>query len=218
MKTFKALSALLNYPTAELQEAVGDIRQVLVDERLVEAETLEPLLTQVAKDGLFDLQSRYVDLFDRTPKLSLYLFEHIHGESRERGQAMVDLHELYRRHGLELDTRELPDYLPLFVEFLSIMPLEEARRLLAETVHILSALQQRLEEKGSPYAAILSALTMLAGLEAQPHAIAALRELPDATPELLDQEWEETPVTFGPECNQTGNSEQPIVLNRRRHH
>ncbi len=213
-RTFKALSVLLHYPTAELQDTICDIRRVLIEEGLA----VEPLLTRLQEKDLFALQADYVDLFDRTPRLSLYLFEHIHGDSRDRGQAMVDLQQLYRNHGLELDTRELPDYLPLFVEFLSILPLEKARQLLGEIVHILSALKQRLEEKESPYATVLSALIGLADAAADPKAVAALRDLPDTAPEILDQAWQEEPVTFSPGCAQTGGIEQSLVFNRRRHH
>ncbi len=212
MKTFKALSALLNYPSAELQEAAGDIRRVLTEEKRVPTDTLAPLLRRLRETDLFELQADYVDLFDRTPKLSLYLFEHIHGDSRERGRAMVDLHRLYRRHGLELDTRELPDYLPLFLEFLSTLPVDEAQTLLAETVHILAALETRLAERGSEYAAVLTALVMLADTPPAPRAVAGLRNLPDAAPEILDQEWEEAPVSFGPGCDQGRDGEQPLAL------
>ncbi len=215
MKTFKALSALLNYPSAELQEAVGDIRRVLTEERQVPTDTLAPLLSRLREIDLFELQADYVDLFDRTPRLSLYLFEHIHGDSRERGRAMVDLHRLYRRHGLELDTRELPDYLPLFLEFLSTLPGDEAQALLAETVHILTALETRLTERGSEYAAVLTALVKLADTQPDPRAVAGLRNLPDAAPETLDQEWEEAPVSFGPGCEQGKHMERPLAAKRK---
>ncbi|HHJ38059.1 MAG: hypothetical protein AXA67_02735 [Methylothermaceae bacteria B42] len=216
MKTLQALSVLLHYPSTELQQSVGDIRQVLANEELVAQESLGPLLRQLAEDDLLTLQARYVDLFDRTPRLSLYLFEHVHGDSRDRGQAMVDLLQLYQKHGLEIDTSELPDYLPLFLEFLATLPLPEARSLLGETAHILAALQQRLEERESHYAAVISALLTLSQAEVSPEAVSALRELPDAAPEMLDQQWEEAPVTFGPECHQVSLAEQPIVIDRHR--
>src|SRR5690606_23116888 len=101
---------------------------------------LNCLLDELATWDLYELQERYVLLFDRTRSLSLNLFEHVHGESRDRGQAMVDLKDLYERHGLTLASTELPDYLPLFVEFLSTISEVEARELLAETAHILEAI------------------------------------------------------------------------------
>ncbi|BCX87672.1 nitrate reductase molybdenum cofactor assembly chaperone NarJ/NarW [Methylomarinovum tepidoasis] len=213
IRTFRALSALLTYPDAELQAAIPDIRQVLEDEQLVARETLEPMLTRLETGKLLDLQVDYVDLFDRTPRLSLYLFEHIHGDSRERGQAMVNLHALYQRHGLEIGGRELPDYLPLFLEFLATRPLDEARALLGETVHILAALRQRLEERDSGYALVLQALCGLADRPPAPQALTKLRDLPDADPETLDRAWAEAPVTFGPACTAT---EQPIIFDRRK--
>ena len=128
-KTFKVLSALLTYPTAELQAAVAEMRAVLDAEALPAAaqpRPARPLLDELATGDLYDLQERYVLLFDRTRSLSLHLFEHVHGESRDRGQAMVDLKAMYESHGLATVTSELPDYLPLFLEFLATLPQAEA--------------------------------------------------------------------------------------------
>ena len=102
------------------------------------------------------MQERYVELFDRTRSLSLHLFEHVHGESRDRGQAMIDLKSLYEKNGLFLGAAELPDYVPVFLEFLSTRPLTEARTLLGQTAHILTALAERLEKRRSPYAAVFA--------------------------------------------------------------
>jgi nitrate reductase delta subunit len=122
---------LLSYPTEELQSAAPELSANLAEERLLPESVLTKLrgfVDEIATTDLFDLQERYVLLFDRTRSLSLHLFEHIHGESRDRGQAMIDLSQLYERHGLMIEARELPDYLPLFLEFLSTLPLEEARQ------------------------------------------------------------------------------------------
>ena len=119
-RTFKALSALLTYPTAELQQAVGDIAAAIEAEQLVPArlrKQLQPLLNDIATGDLYDLQERYVLLFDRTRSLSLHLFEHVHGESRDRGQAMIDLKAQYEQNGLMISASELPDFLPLFLEY-----------------------------------------------------------------------------------------------------
>ena len=117
------LSALLTYPTAELQAAVPrDARRARRRERACRRrnrDRLDRILEEIATGDLYDLQERYVLLFDRTRSLSLHLFEHVHGESRDRGQAMVDLKALYERHGLVMSASELPDHLPLFLEFLS---------------------------------------------------------------------------------------------------
>ena len=127
MKTFKALSALLSYPSEELQAAIPAIREVLDSEGLVPADLrrgMEPLLSAMAGDDIYALQERYVLLFDRSRTLSLNLFEHIHGESRDRGGAMVDLLETYRAGGFDLTGPELPDHLPVLLEFLSTRPLD----------------------------------------------------------------------------------------------
>ena len=136
-RTFKVLSALLSYPTAELQQAAGEMKTVLAAEKLLPAAVLRAvlaLLDEIESRDLYDLQERYVLLFDRTRSLSLHLFEHVHGESRDRGQAMIDLQNLYAEKGLEIGTSELPDFVPLFLEFLSTQPRAEAFHVLAHLV------------------------------------------------------------------------------------
>jgi nitrate reductase delta subunit len=201
-KTFKALSALLSYPTEESQQASGDMCAVLRKEALLQAETqnaIEQFCADFAAADLYDLQERYVELFDRSRSLSLYLFEHVHGEGRDRGQAMIDLKALYEKHGLLCPSNELPDFLPLFLEFLSILPTEEARKLLGQIDHIRSALGERLAKRQTPYAILFNALGELA---VAPEDVQALAQLPDEDPNdlaALDAQWEDEPVTFGPE-------------------
>lgn len=198
--TLRALSALLTYPTEELCAAVSEIEGAIVSEWLLPApaaKSLRPLLDDLASLDLFELQERYVELFDRTRRLSLHLFEHVHGESRDRGQAMVDLASLYEKGGLELAANELPDYLPLFLEYLSTRPRKEALNLLAETANILGALEERLLSRNSPYAAVLTAIRVMAGASAEiSNADAGEALVGDLA--ALDSEWEETAVTFGP--------------------
>jgi nitrate reductase delta subunit len=201
-KTFKVLSALLSYPTEEMQQAYGDMCVVLRNEALLPAATLDALelfVAEFASAGLYDVQERYVELFDRSRSLSLYLFEHVHGESRDRGQAMIDLKSLYEKHGLHSASNELPDFLPLFLEFLSTLPIEEARKLLGQVDHIRSALGERLAKRQAPYAVLFKALGELA---MPPEDIQALAELTEEDPRdlaALDAQWEDEPVTFGPE-------------------
>lgn len=201
-RTFKALSALLAYPTEELVAAVPEIRAALRRERIVPAAALadlESFLDEMGRSDVYDLQERYVGLFDRSRSLSLHLFEHVHGESRDRGQAMVDLAELYRGHGFSPAEGELPDFLPLFLEFLSLIDAAEAKKLLTDTAHIVGALRERLERRQSPYAAVFAAIEALAGAGRLP---TVELDTGDAAPaddlEALDAEWEETAVTFGP--------------------
>ncbi len=134
-KTFKALSALLSYPDEDLQKAAPELRAAIDADGLLPRENrrvLDPLIEDIAAGDLYDLQERYVELFDRTRSLSLHLFEHVYGESRDRGQAMIELKALYERNGLYLSASELPDYLPVFLEFLSVRPLAEARAQLSQ--------------------------------------------------------------------------------------
>lgn len=207
MRTFKALSALLAYPTAELQDAVTAIRQVLAAEGVIplgQAAAIEPLLDSLAGDDLYDLEERYVLLFDRSRSLSLNLFEHVHGESRDRGGAMVYLLETYRAGGFELTGPELPDHLPVQLAFLSTRPLAEARAILADAGHILVALAERLARRESLYAPVLAALVGVARARPETEAAQALLAETDDDPTdlaALDATYAEAQVIFGPDPN-----------------
>lgn len=217
MKTFKVLSLLLSYPTQEVQNEAPALKAVLRDEALLPAVRIKALadfIDQLAEQNLLDVQERYVTLFDRSRALSLHLFEHVHGESRDRGQSMVDLLELYQKKGLDVGCSELPDYLPLYLEFLSTQPLSEARALLLEPLHILAAIRTRLEERKSPYKEVFRALEALAGQGAEPEKVkTVLASEPDVDADdqvALDAAWEEAEVRFGPEA---GEGDCPKVKN-----
>ncbi len=203
-RTLKVLSALLSYPTAQLQQAIAELAEVVEREGLLAAAVggqLERLMDEIAAGDLYDLQERYVLLFDRTRSLSLHLFEHVHGESRDRGQAMIDLRALYENGGLEIDATELPDFLPLFLEFLSTRPRAEAYELLGQPVHIFAALAERLRKRESAYEAVFRSLIALAAAKPKAEAVTTLlaEPDPDATDLVaLDAAWEDEPVNFGP--------------------
>jgi len=203
----KAISALLSYPTAELQEAKDELKGALQQGNLLPAEAiadLAKLVDEIATGDLYELQETYVALFDRSRTLSLNLFEHVHGESRERGGAMVDLVENYRAAGFEPASSELPDHLPVLLEFLAMRPLAEAREILADTAHILDALQTRLNRRESIYAPVFAALLHVANTQADKDAVAELLSIKDDNPddlEALDAVWEESEVTFAPDPN-----------------
>ena len=133
---YQALSALLCYPEQELLDALPEIRSALSTQPAL-LQAVEPLLTHLSGGDLIALQEAYVATFDRNPAHSLHLFEHIHGEDRARGQAMVDLMEEYKTHGFEMSSEELPDYVPLFLEFLSQCEPDVASPLLGDAVHVL---------------------------------------------------------------------------------
>ncbi|TCO71573.1 nitrate reductase molybdenum cofactor assembly chaperone [Rhodovulum euryhalinum] len=203
--TLKALSAMLSYPSAEFKAATWDIADaMLVEDLLTPAvrRQLLPLLDELHDMDLHDQQERFVSLFDRSRSLSLNLFEHVHGESRDRGSAMVDLIETYRRGGFEPATEELPDHLPVLLEFLAHRPKAEARETLADAAHIFEVLAQRLDKRQSPYAGVFRALLHLAGETADARTVDALLAQPEDDPDdlaALDAVWEETQVTFGPD-------------------
>ena len=196
-QSLKALGALLAYPSAELREALPEIAAALAADRRLPAAALTPLRELVAElsgGDAMDLEERYVALFDRGRHTSLNLFEHVHGESRDRGPAMVDLKRLYQRAGYELATRELPDYLPALLEFLSLRPESEARETLGDCAHILRSLGEALRERGSRYSAVFSALLAWAG-EA---GLGARRGGPRPQEKSIDEEWVDAEVVFGP--------------------
>ena len=203
-RTFKALSALLTYPTGEMQQALPELAAAIDQEALLPAaisRQLDLLLSEMTIGDLYDLQERYVLLFDRTRSLSLHLFEHVHGESRDRGQAMIDLKALYENGGLEVDAVELPDFVPLFLEFLSTRPRPEAYDLLGQPAHIFAAMAERLRKRKSAYEAVFRALVQLAATKPKADAVSALlaEPDPDATDlAALDAAWEDEPVHFGP--------------------
>ena len=202
MISFKALGALLDYPTPELQSALDEIEQALNEERAIPAAELEgvrALIDRLRKSDIMDAQEYWIGLFDRSKRLALHLYEHSYGESRDRGQAMVNLALTYRMNGFELNAAEMPDYLPLFLEFLSVIPEMHARRYLTEAVEIIEALRIRLDERDSRYAALLTALVTLASRNADEGEVEAILASEPQDPqdlEQLDEQWAEEPVDF----------------------
>lgn len=201
MKTFKALGALLAYPEAQLIAALDEIEQVIVAEDLLpkaEIAGLRRLTDTLRHNDLMALQEHYVELFDRVRSLSLHLFEHVHGESRDRGQAMVDLAALYAKQGLTLANNELPDFLPAFLEYLSVLPYKQAVTQLEDTVRILDGIAARLAKRGSHYAAVFNALLTLAGQRGATHTVVGDAEIrKEDDPNELDKTWAEAPAFGG---------------------
>ncbi|MGM0693855.1 MAG: nitrate reductase molybdenum cofactor assembly chaperone [Pseudomonadota bacterium] len=201
MLSLRVLARLLDYPTAALQAAAPEMIEILDAERRWEATLRARLMDwcrRLLEADLMELQAEYVALFDKGRSTSLLLFEHVHGESRERGQAMVDLMAEYSAAGFELDARELPDYLPLFLEYLSTRPEADIGRWLGEIRHILALIAARLEERDADHALVPLGLLALIGAEGDvdAHRETVKDEAPDDTPEALDEVWEEEAVRF----------------------
>jgi nitrate reductase molybdenum cofactor assembly chaperone NarJ/NarW len=198
-RTYRALAALLSYPTEALQQATGEIEAVLAEEDLIPVSgraAISELLREMEAADIYELQERYFALFDRSRTLSLHLFEHIHGESRDRGQAMADLVGLYSSHGLEMSDGELPDFLPLFLEFLSLLPEAEARAMLSEPAGLLRALADRLGRRNTGYVAVMEALAELA--QAPDMGTSQIADEDPNDLATMDAAWEEAAVRFGP--------------------
>lgn len=202
-RTYKALALLLSYPEEAYRDLYSAVSSVVDEEGLLgDRKGLVRLANELASEDILDLQLRYVQLFDRSRSLSLHLYEHVHGESRDRGQAMVELNKLYASRGVLLSAPELPDHLPVFLEFLSLLQANEAAALLGEAAHVLTALRDRLKKRKSPYAAVFAALVDLADTSADAQALSALMAEPEDDPDdlaALDRAWAEEPVSFGPD-------------------
>lgn len=209
--TLRVLARLLSYPDAELRGHLGDLNAALHGEQALGTQRLEELAALLkslrTRDPLL-VEADYVQLFDRGRATSLHLFEHVHGDSRDRGPAMIDLAQTYEKAGLYLAEGELPDYLPVVLEFVSTQPVKEARAFLGEIAHILNAIFSALVKRESPYASVLGALLEMAGERAQAVKV--------AEDEPLDQAWEE-PMAFGG-CSTEGQAKpgqpQPIRIVR----
>jgi len=174
---YRALAALLAYPETALIGALDEIETEL-DARV--REKLAPLFGHLRGESLVRLQEIYVDTFDRKPAHSLHLFEHIHGESRDRGQAMVDLLDEYRHAGFEPDSTELPDYVPALIELLSVLYEAQRSFILDDAVHVLAALGERLARAGSPYAVIFELLVAESRVAPKPLESAPGRDMDEA--------------------------------------
>jgi nitrate reductase delta subunit len=198
--TLRALAAVLGYPSEELQAHVAELREALASERELSAadrERLEALFGAMEDMDLLDLQATYSELFDRSRSLSLHLFEHVHGDNRERGQAMIDLGQQYLGSGFFLEANELPDFVPVFLEYASCLPPSEAREALAQPAHVFAALAERLDKRGSAYASIFHCLISLAGVRPGAEAVAEIdQNTPAQDSSDIDQEWEEAPISF----------------------
>jgi nitrate reductase delta subunit len=209
--TLRALARLLCYPTPDLREHLGDLREVLHREgalgrsRLSE---LDALIADIERQGGIDAEADYVQLFDSGRSTSLYLFEHVHGDSRDRGPAMIDLAQTYEKAGLYLGEGEMPDHLPAVLEYASTQPTVDARAFLGEIAHILNVIFNALEKRGSRYASVPGALLELAGEKARSVTV------PDDEP--LDETWAEPAAFDG--CASRGQSRpgqaQPINVVR----
>lgn len=210
--TLRALAALLSYPDAELRGFIPGIAEVLQQEQALSASRqaeLDALLDTLARRDVLTNEAEYVSLFDRGRATSLHLFEHVHGDSRDRGPAMIDLAQTYEKAGLYLAEGELPDYLPAVLEFVSTQPPAQAQAFLSEMAHIFNAIFSALQKHRSPYASILGALLDLAGEKAEAVKLSVEDD--------LDESWAEPPVFDG--CSTKGQArpgqEQPIQIVRR---
>jgi len=199
VKTFKVLSLLLCYPQDEWMDELALMETMLEEEkdRNGAARTkLADLFKALRAQPRLESEQVYVGTFDRNPSNSLHLFEHIHGESRDRGPAMVNLVEEYRQHGLDMHADELPDYVPLFLEYLSQLQDQDALGMLGDAVDVLALIGRNLKAANSPYHTVFSVLEEISPIAAQ------------VLPSVPMREMEETLVQFGPSVDGT----EPLMV------
>lgn len=208
-KSLRVLALLLGYPDADMRAHLSDMRTALHAERALSASRLaelDALIATLGRKAVLEVESDYVELFDRGRATSLHLFEHVHGDSRDRGPAMIDLTKTYEQAGLFLGADEMPDFVPVVLEFTSTLQPRQAREFLGEMAHIFNAIFAALQQRESPYACVLAALLELAGEKASPVEV--------AVDEPIDAIWEE-PVVFDG-CSSKGQARpdqaQPIHI------
>ena len=188
MNSFKLLSILLMYPTTDYQQAIAEeIMPLLSEQNLVWRKKLAPFFNYLIETDLITLQENYVATFDRNPSQSLHMFEHLHGENRDRGSALVNLLQEYQKAGFEPQGYELPDYLPLFLEFLSLQDQETACNLLDEAVHVIHYIGQQIAKNSQDstndqgqYAVIFELITSLSTVQPEDLKVAPIRDMDEA--------------------------------------
>jgi nitrate reductase delta subunit len=202
MRVLKVISLLLSYPSQELIDDRAALEQVVTEDAMLSAKAKQQLLgfiAQLLSRYYLDAQEDYIFTFDKGRYTSLLLFEHVHGESRDRGQAMVEMINVYKEHGYELSSRELPDFIPLFLEFLSCCEPAMALEWLDEINHILALLEERLIQRDSPYAVLFTVLlSLVTAVDNRSDIVKQVAaEERDDTMEAIDKVWEEEVVRFG---------------------
>jgi nitrate reductase delta subunit len=202
MKTYKILGLLMSYPKPEWVSHLDECKLVLEQENVLPRKHLKAVVAfieMLETADLYSVQEEYVATFDRGRSHCLHLFEHIYGESRDRGQAMVNLIEAYEEKGLFIDQAELPDYIPLFLEFLSLCPVDEAVTLLGEPIDIVATIAARLQERDSSWAALFAALVALSKVKPNRDKVEEVlaQGQEDNSLEALDKEWEEAAAFAG---------------------
>ena len=205
----RALARMIDYPDRDLREMLPELRAMLHAAQRAGAllsaarlDELDRLLHAIGDSEALEAEAEYVSVFDSGRACSLHLFEHVHGDSRDRGPALVDLRNDYAQAGLELAPGELPDYLPVVLEFASTQPAGQMRAFLGELTHILCAIHAGLQRRGSLYAAAIAAIVEMAG-----ERLVAIEPAPEPA---LDVQWEEPPAFDG--CSMPGRRPPPPVV------
>ena len=159
-QVYKVLSILLEYPTKDLAAHWDDINKLITelpDLTIEDKAVLNGFILWASSLSLTKFQAEYVNNFDMTAENSLYLTYHLFDEQdRDRGPALIELSELYKSTGFEIGSGELPDYLPLILEYVSTMDdTASAYAFLQQTSQAADIIATNLEKNESPYAPLI---------------------------------------------------------------
>ena len=201
LHTYKILSTFLSYPDANLKNSINLVSGIFESEKIlsqVHINQISNFILYIKKNNLLHLQESYVSIFDRQKHFSLYLFEHIHGDSKERGMAMIDLNNLYKKSNFEITQQnELPDFIPVFLEYLSLINKEKASNLIGEIISIITTLHLRLKTINSPYYIIFSILEELSEIKPDAKLIQKIsndKSFLKISHYQVDKDWEDKNV------------------------
>jgi nitrate reductase delta subunit len=215
MMFYRIASALLGYPDADLRAALAEIGQAVATGADIESEeraVLDRFIVELDGRNPTAAEEEYVRTFDMVPEHSLSLTHHLIGADRNRGPAMIGLTEFYGSHGFEIAEKELPDYLPLLLEFVSLLDVAEGKAFLARWNKVLRQLRANLAEADSPYADLIGLIEKRSRLAATDDDCEIVPAVPKTDPCLDDGDFD-PPVTWtGPAAaSPCASSTQPAA-------
>lgn len=157
--TFEIISSLLLYPNEEWMSELPDICSLITSLKDLELkEKINSFVRSVQKKGIIALEQEYIETFDFGNNTNLYITYDKYGEQRERGQALLSLKQLYESEGCEVIEQELPDYLPLVLEFLSVASEENTHKLIYSLGPVIEIISENLNKTKSDYAILMDSL------------------------------------------------------------
>ena len=158
MQVFAVISKLIDYPDSELIENLDSVIEYIKDSSEIatdEKEILMEFVSWMRSHTSIKLQETYVETFDMVPEHDLHLTHHIFGDDRQRGPALIDLSEHFKNEGLEVKEGEIPDFLPLLLEYASTLDDIKSREFLGDAKKIITIIADNLDKAKSPYSKLI---------------------------------------------------------------